>query len=164
MSDIIKKCIHHGELTLKYCYKIKGSKNSYKCRKCLQDWTNKYTAKNRIKNEGLYLGCKDKTALIKKRTSNKTYNFKKRNKITIETYNQMLVEHNHVCRICKHPETKIDYRNNNHVRLCVDHCHETGNIRGLLCSRCNIALGCFDDSLIVIKSAVKYLEFYCAIK
>jgi Recombination endonuclease VII len=42
--------------------------------------------------------------------------------------------------------------------LCVDHCHETGQIRGVLCRRCNRAIGQLGDSLEAVRKAVAYLE------
>lgn len=39
----------------------------------------------------------------------------------------------------------------------VDHCHETAVVRGLLCAKCNIALGNFDDSPARLKQAIEYL-------
>ncbi len=41
---------------------------------------------------------------------------------------------------------------------CVDHCHETNKIRGLLCSLCNTGIGALGDTLEDLKNAVKYLE------
>ena len=41
---------------------------------------------------------------------------------------------------------------------CIDHCHETGLYRGILCQGCNIALGKFDDNIVILKQAIKYLE------
>ena len=40
----------------------------------------------------------------------------------------------------------------------VDHNHNTGKVRGLLCRGCNVALGTFQDSIKILKNAVKYLE------
>ena len=40
----------------------------------------------------------------------------------------------------------------------VDHDHKTGFVRGLLCSRCNIGLGALNDSLIIMRSAIRYLK------
>ena len=42
--------------------------------------------------------------------------------------------------------------------LCVDHCHETGRIRGLLCKRCNTGLGLLGDDRLGLMRAVSYLE------
>lgn len=55
-----------------------------------------------------------------------------------------------VCAICKKPEK--DNR-----RLSVDHCHETGAFRGLLCNRCNRGLGLFLNSPQNLISAAAYL-------
>lgn len=42
----------------------------------------------------------------------------------------------------------------------LDHDHNTGQLRGVLCRRCNMALGLFDDSLIRIKAAAEYLTIW----
>lgn len=42
-------------------------------------------------------------------------------------------------------------------RLAVDHCHDTGRIRGILCSRCNRGLGYFGDDRALIQRAADYL-------
>ncbi len=40
----------------------------------------------------------------------------------------------------------------------IDHNHETGNIRGLLCNSCNKGLGLFNDDVILLKSALNWME------
>lgn len=42
-------------------------------------------------------------------------------------------------------------------RICVDHCHKTGKIRGWLCDDCNVALGRVDDRIDILKNLIKYL-------
>lgn len=42
--------------------------------------------------------------------------------------------------------------------LGVDHCHDTGRIRGLLCGPCNIAIGKFKEDAKVIESALRYVQ------
>jgi hypothetical protein len=44
--------------------------------------------------------------------------------------------------------------------ICIDHCHETGAVRGLLCRSCNLGLGMLGDNLIGLRFAVKYLETF----
>lgn len=60
---------------------------------------------------------------------------------------------NNRCTICKTPFSKIW---NEHD--CVDHCHKTGQVRGLLCHRCNTGLGMFRDSTKILRAAIQYLE------
>lgn len=78
--------------------------------------------------------------------------------ITLEQYTQRLTEQNHLCAICKQPETKRSSRTGNLFYLAVDHCHTTGKIRGLLCKRCNMILGSVEDKESILESAIRYLK------
>lgn len=71
--------------------------------------------------------------------------------ITLEQYNQMFVNQNGICLICK----KYDKAGK---RLVVDHNHESGTIRGLLCDSCNKGLGNFKENLESLAEAIKYLK------
>ena len=78
---------------------------------------------------------------------------------TIEVdYELLLASQGGLCKICRRSETKT--RNGKLVALCLDHCHKTGTIRGLLCYRCNVALGFFDDDVSRLQEAIRYLELY----
>jgi hypothetical protein len=57
------------------------------------------------------------------------------------------------CGICGKPNAGREGQK----RLHVDHNHVTGNFRGLLCARCNTALGKFDDDTKLLQKAVHYL-------
>lgn len=75
---------------------------------------------------------------------------------------KLLVAQNHVCAICQKPETKVNKSTGKLYSLAVDHDHDTGRVRGLLCFSCNIALGKLKDSLDIAKRAVRYLEAHHA--
>lgn len=55
-----------------------------------------------------------------------------------------------LCEICLNPQ--------NGKRLALDHDHSTGKVRGLLCDLCNKALGSFRDSILILESAIEYLQ------
>ncbi len=76
--------------------------------------------------------------------------------ITFEQYMELFDRQNGVCAICKEPETMT--RGGRVINLGVDHCHDTGAIRGLLCKQCNRAIGQLGDTAERLRSAVAYLE------
>jgi hypothetical protein len=85
-------------------------------------------------------------------------NLRKEFGIGLEEYGAMLEKQGGVCAICKQEETTV--RAGRVMALPVDHCHETGKIRGLLCNSCNRALGKFKDSVEHLLAAASYLEEY----
>jgi hypothetical protein len=58
------------------------------------------------------------------------------------------------CAICEAPPTRQG--------LCIDHCHETGVVRGLLCGNCNQAIGKLRDDPRIMRAAAEYVEKYQA--
>jgi hypothetical protein len=70
----------------------------------------------------------------------------------------MLADQGNVCAICKKPESSVDHRTKKIRYLAVDHDHGTMQIRGLLCSRCNTAVGLFNEDIEVMKNAIKYVS------
>ena len=70
--------------------------------------------------------------------------------VTKTQYLDMLQEQGGVCAICKNADKYVE-------RLAVDHNHVTGQVRGLLCRRCNQALGALEDDVELLASAIDYL-------
>lgn len=77
--------------------------------------------------------------------------------ITYNDYIEMLEQQSGVCAICGEPETAKKKKSNGPRLLAVDHDHETGKVRGLLCTGCNQGLGNFEDSVYKLHQAAKYL-------
>lgn len=85
--------------------------------------------------------------------------------ITLDQYNAMVAEQGGVCAICGEPPAIYSTpggrrRQGRQVRprLVVDHNHETGEVRGLLCTPCNRGIGFLKDNPAIVASALKYLE------
>lgn len=71
--------------------------------------------------------------------------------ITLVEFEAMVLEQGGVCAICHEP-------NYSGKRLVVDHCHDTGRVRGLLCNGCNGGIGLLKDSVLRLESAINYLK------
>lgn len=74
-----------------------------------------------------------------------------RYKMTEDDYLALFIQHEGKCAICKTHQDDLS------KRLCIDHDHETGKIRGLLCHNCNTGIGNLRDSIALLTEATKYL-------
>ena len=84
-----------------------------------------------------------------------SWNRYKMSGFTQEDYDRKLEEQGGKCAICGTDNPgKMDWN--------ADHCHDTGQKRGLLCSVCNKGLGHFKDDIETMKKAIEYLEYYQA--
>lgn len=81
----------------------------------------------------------------------KNKKLKERYGISGEEFNKMNSRQHGKCLICGFKPTE---------RLCVDHNHETGRIRGLLCKPCNLAISHFKESETILRKAIQYLGGY----
>jgi len=72
--------------------------------------------------------------------------------ITLKEYNQMFEEQQGCCACCGKPESEFKRG------LHVDHDHTNGQVRALLCTRCNPGLGYFEDSIERLEMAIAYLK------
>lgn len=90
------------------------------------------------------------TSLQKRRDLAKWARVKKLYGITQGNFNEMLSAQNSLCAIC---EKALNDKNTH-----IDHCHATGRVRSLLCSKCNQAIGLMDEDKDRFFKAAKYLE------
>jgi len=91
----------------------------------------------------LIVGMQARYCPAKKRNDNLIRNYG----ITVDDYNKMLEEQGGRCVICT----------DDNVPLAVDHNHDTGEVRGLLCRKCNSGLGMFKDNDLLLIAAAGYL-------
>ena len=139
-----------------------------KCKSCGVSKELSEFHKKRTRADGLSPDCKGcanrARSARKKRAPNKhhpesgrSYQLKCKYGITLEQYQEMHDEQGGVCAICKKPETATTTAGGVRM-LAVDHNHTTGEVRGLLCNRCNRALGYFGDDIASLAEAIKYLS------
>lgn len=102
-------------------------------------WATKNPAKTREKSKRYY-ATKGWDAQLRRRYG-----------ITSIQYDAMHKRQLGKCKICREPEREG-------VRLAVDHCHNSGRIRGLLCRQCNVGIGRLKESPVLLRRAAGYLE------
>lgn len=160
----MKKCNTCRE-TLEFTmfHRCRKSTSGYKakCKKCRSIKQKEYRRKNKMR----YLQLEKQTRIRNKssiQASNRkwasksyderlAYRLNYKYGITIENYNNMFELQDHRCGICKKDQDLLP------KKLCVDHCHKTGKVRGLLCDICNRMLGQARDNTDVLNNAIKYL-------
>lgn len=92
---------------------------------------------------------------------NRIAKLKKFYNLTLEEYDEMFKKQGGVCAICKGTQaTKHTGVGGINMYLDIDHDHETGEVRGLLCGSCNRGLGQFKDNIENVLNAAIYLEKY----
>ena len=77
--------------------------------------------------------------------------------LTWDSYKSMWEDQDRKCAVCR-INISIIKNDNSHTVACVDHCHETGHIRGILCNHCNRAIGLLKDDEYIASRLVIYLR------
>lgn len=93
---------------------------------------------------------------IKNRDKHKFYSLKTDTGITRQQYEELFAQQDGVCAIC----SKIASVTDPNKKLAVDHNHKTGFVRGLLCHKCNLALGYLKDDVELFEKAIYYIKNY----
>jgi hypothetical protein len=120
-------------------------------------WHEKVVLKNKSESYREYQCRSQKMYRLNCPQNVKSSSLKKTYGIDIHEYNRMLEQQGSVCAVCGEKETSYDHRGALRM-LHVDHCHSTGKIRSLLCSKCNNGLGCFQDDIERMQKAIEYLR------
>jgi hypothetical protein len=163
----VKKCILCGQpkpLTFTYFYRrtsnIDGFRNE--CKSCANKRNKKWAKENKKRaNEHKRKWQKNNREQMQNtrklwRQNNPDVElngkYKRTFGITLAEYDKLFKQQDGVCLICGLPEIN--------QRLAVDHDHKTGEVRGLLCKRCNMMLGLVEESTHLLDGAIKYLKRY----
>lgn len=150
-----KRCAACDEmLPIEEFYKQKrqrGDGLSGYCKKCSRAKASEYS-KNKRREDPEGVRAKDRA-----RERSSTYNYSKHvyktYGLTEDQLQQMHEDQGYACGICKRHVEEVSQD-----RLYVDHDHESGAVRGLLCMNCNTALGNFKDDIASVANALKWLE------
>lgn len=119
------------------------------CKQCKAAMVRDYTQRN---GEVVREKARKRNATPKGRLATRKSNLKQSFRMTKTQFDQTWREQGKSCAIC---HTR---RERNEKAFAVDHDHSTGVIRGILCHRCNRALGLADDNTELLKSAATYLR------
>lgn len=132
------------------------------CSACKESKQENDFFKNRTRPDGLHSQCKAcmrpyEKARVRVRTARYAERWRIRTKygITHSDLDRMLEEQDYKCALCGQPETTGDGRGGV-ARLSIDHSHITGNVRALLCRRCNTGEGAIQT----IERAKKLIAYY----
>lgn len=134
---------------MKYCTKCRTSKQK------TEFWKNKST------KDGLQAHCKpcwykqtksklegpERDRYLRMRRNN---HLQKKYGITADQYDEMLKAQGSTCAICHKDKDRISFS--------VDHDHDTGRIRGILCENCNRGIGMFKHDVQLLELAINYLQ------
>jgi hypothetical protein len=151
-----RTCIVNG------CDETLDSKSAFgKCRRCymrayraanaekLEQQRRAYVAANRDRKAqwGRDYYTRNKAEILKRQRARK-YG------LSADEFEAMLATQGGCCAICGSDSAG----RKDHEALSVDHCHATGKVRGLLCSKCNTAIGLLNDDPRALLNAAAYLE------
>lgn len=121
-----------------------------KCRKCGEQKPHGEFHRNKAAPDGLQYYCKACQRISVNPEVRRRWHLKNRYGITVEQYDEMYERQGGRCAICsaESPGRTFD----------VDHDHDTGEVRGLLCNPCNRAIGLLGHDHDLLMSAIQYLE------
>ncbi len=178
MKKIMKICKKHGELTaddvydtskrcrlcnLERCRRYKSTRRKELCEKNKiyksknRHIVNSWAAQDRKNNPEKYREWSRKHAK-KVGAEGITRAILRQKKLKREIYDQMIKDQKNLCAICGKAESRTIRSSGKVMHLCIDHCHKTNKVRGLVCAMCNLGIHYFKDSSELLLSAANYLN------
>lgn len=123
------------------------------CTKCGESKHSSHFWKDKTKPSGLHSQCKPCAKEVRKKNycpkRAKGWKLKEKYSITLDKFESMYEDQGGLCKVCNDSERSEE-------GLCVDHCHTTGTVRGLLCSGCNKALGLLSENADYMINLIEY--------
>ena len=119
------------------------------CSKCLIEKSKDCYHKRSNRPCGVRSICKDCYKLYPKQNKrsdgySRKYDLFKSYSLTVEEFNFMLLSQDNKCKICGIDASTLNGRKKH---FCVDHNHKNGEIRGLLCDKCNRGIGLLNEDI-----------------
>ncbi len=149
--EVFKKCSRCNlDKSISSFHKKKGYKFGVRseCKECIKSWQQEHYSNEEIKSRKLERQRKPEYRLKQRKS-----HLQNKYGISIEDYNKLLISQNNCCATCKSPTPG----GRSTVYFHVDHCHITGNVRGLLCQACNNVLGLVKDNTDTLKAMIKHV-------
>lgn len=179
MTEIVKICKIHGELTPEQTRKDGNQRRCKECRRESNKRSYKEHREKRIREVAIYreknrIHYREWAREDRKKYPEKYSLYAKTHRgkhgvirnireiarnfgLTVQQYQQMIVDQENKCAICRNSETRKN-RSGNIAALCVDHNHNTNVVRALLCHACNQVIGHSKESIQILESAITYLR------
>ena len=152
MSSITKKCSCCGFVKTADEFYKNGKHLNSACKTCQKERYKKWVENNRERYDAIQKKWRDanKEKVSAKRRESDYFRVRRltyQYGITIDDFNNMKEKQGSVCATCGKER-----------KLVVDHDHESGSVRGLLCQQCNTALGLIRDNKGVLQRMIEYLS------
>jgi len=125
-----------------------------RCRECVNDKSKVKPSRSSEIRHQQYIRL-DKVELL---SQSRKIRLKKNYGIDEEDYAALFLAQNGLCAICQKPESRTHHITGKAFMLAVDHDHESGQVRGLLCTKCNKAIGALGDTHDNLARVLSYLN------
>ena len=155
--ELNKLCPQGHLLTADRLHTDKDGRN--RCKTCRGQYSKLYRNKHKVRLKVYYKEWDAKNKELRYQVSRKSamkYNYG----ITPEQFDALVIKQDNKCAICRYAQFPISgnrYARKKVMNLDIDHNPQNGVVRGLLCRRCNTALGLFRESPAILLTAHRYV-------